>query len=41
VCKQDVVFNFIKLNKEQQQKVNTFVEKTEKASKEIIILKKK
>ncbi len=40
VCKQDVVFNFIKLNKEQQQKVNTFVEKTEKASKEIIILKK-
>ena len=41
VCKQNVVFNFIKLNKEQQQKVNTFVEKTEKASKEIIILKKK
>jgi len=41
ICKQDVVFNFIKLNKEQQQKVNIFVEKTEKASKEIIILKKK
>ena len=41
VCKQNVVFNFIKLNKEQQQKVNTFVEKTEKASKELIILKKK
>ena len=41
VCKQNVVFNFIKLNKEQQQKVNIFVEKTEKASKEIIILKKK
>lgn len=41
VCKQDVVFNFIKLNKEQQKKVNTFVKKTEKASKEIIILKKK
>ena len=41
VCKQDVVFNFIKLNKAQQQQVNIFVEKTEKASKEIIILKKK
>ncbi len=41
VCKQDVVFNFIKLNKQEQQQVNTFVEKTEKASKEIIILKKK
>ena len=41
VCKQDVVFNFIKLNKTQQQQVNIFVEKTEKASKEIIILKKK
>ena len=26
VCKQNVVFNFIKLNKEQQQKVNTFVD---------------
>lgn len=41
VCQQDVVFNFIKLNKEQQKKVNTFVNKVEKASKEIIILKKK
>ena len=41
VCQQDVVLNFIKLNKEQQKKVNTFVNKVEKASKEIIILKKK
>ena len=41
VCQQDVVLNFIKLNKEQQKKVNTFVKKVEKASKEIIILKKK
>jgi hypothetical protein len=41
VCQQDVVFNFINLSVAAQQKVNSIIEQTEKAFKEIIVLQKK